>query len=196
MFFLWRRISEVTKRCRLRNDLYCVEWGVKLYSSQPTTKRWLAAAAWWRRRRPLAVYCMHSGNITDIWSGSNNRFEYLYTFFASPIRSHWHDVIFKPKVCKVSGLGWIKLVFVEINGSLYLMRTNILQNSLYTLKSRISKDCTVEMLICRLTNYELLRWLVETPSRDFAHYRLSGGHRIFTTCQELTSWHVDIMSRA
>jgi len=28
---------------------------------------------------------------------------------------------------------------------------------------------------CRLTNYELLRWLVETPSRDFAHYRLSGG---------------------
>ena len=44
---------------------------------------------------------------------------------------------------------------------------------------------------CRLTNYELLRWLVETPSRDFAHYRLSGGRRIFTTCQELTSWHVD-----
>ena len=28
---------------------------------------------------------------------------------------------------------------------------------------------------CRLTNYELLRLLVETPSRDFAHYRLSGG---------------------
>ena len=22
---------------RLRNDLYCVEWGVKLYSNQPTT---------------------------------------------------------------------------------------------------------------------------------------------------------------
>jgi len=40
---------------------------------------------------------------------------------------------------------------------------------------------------CRLTNYELLRRLVETPSRDFAHYRLSGGRRIFTTCQELTS---------
>ena len=49
---------------------------------------------------------------------------------------------------------------------------------------------------CRLTNYELLRWLVESPSRDFAHYRLSGGRRIFKTCQELTSWHVDIMSRA
>ena len=44
---------------------------------------------------------------------------------------------------------------------------------------------------CRLTNYELLRWLVETPSRDFAYYRLSGGRRIFTTCRELTSWHVD-----
>ena len=34
-----------------------------------------------------------------------------------------------------------------------------------------------------LTNYELLRWVVETPSRDFAHYRLSGGRRIFITCQ-------------
>ena len=34
---------------------------------------------------------------------------------------------------------------------------------------------TVDKLCCRLTNYELLRWLVETPSRDFAHYRLSGG---------------------
>ena len=28
---------------------------------------------------------------------------------------------------------------------------------------------------CRPTNYELLRWLVETPSRDFEHYRMSGG---------------------
>ena len=55
---------------------------------------------------------------------------------------------------------------------------------------------TVDIVNCRLTDYELLRWLVETPSRDFAHYRLSGGRRIFTTCHELTSWHVDIMSRA
>ena len=46
-------------------------------------------------------------------------------------------------------------------------------------------------IYCRLTNYELLRWLVETPSRDFAHYRLSWGRRIFTTCQEVTSRHVD-----
>ena len=30
-----------------------------------------------------------------------------------------------------------------------LMRTNILQDSLYMLKSRMSKDCVVEMLICR-----------------------------------------------
>ena len=28
---------------------------------------------------------------------------------------------------------------------------------------------------CRLINYELLRWLVETPSHDFEHYRMSGG---------------------
>ena len=25
---------------------------------------------------------------------------------------------------------------------------------------------------CRMTNYELLRWLVETPSRDVEHYRM------------------------
>ena len=25
---------------------------------------------------------------------------------------------------------------------------------------------------CRMTNYELLRWLVETPSRDIRHYRM------------------------
>ena len=49
--------------------------------------------------------------------------------------------------------------------------------------------CTIAVVsrCCRLTNYELLRLLVETPSRDFAHYRLSGGRRIFTTCHELTS---------
>jgi len=47
---------------------------------------------------------------------------------------------------------------------------------------------------CRPTNYELLRWLVETPSRDFEHYQMSGGsltcYRIFITCQT-TSWHVE-----
>jgi len=25
-------VSNGTRNCRLRNDLYCVEWGVKLYS--------------------------------------------------------------------------------------------------------------------------------------------------------------------
>ena len=58
---------------------------------------------------------------------------------------------------------------------------------------------------CRLTNYELLRWSVEMPSRDFAHYRLSGGcpdmlYNIYNmspatswhvdTCHEVRSWHV------
>ena len=31
--------------------------------------------------------------------------------------------------------------------------------------------------ICRPTNYELLRWLVETPSRDFEHYRMTDDSR-------------------
>ena len=41
---------------RLRNDLYCVEWGVKLYSNQPTNVCFLiwidknAAKSWARRR--------------------------------------------------------------------------------------------------------------------------------------------------
>ena len=32
---------------------------------------------------------------------------------------------------------------------------------------------TVDSWCCRMTNYELLRWLVETPSRDFEHYRMT-----------------------
>ena len=42
---------------------------------------------------------------------------------------------------------------------------------------------------CRLTNYELLRWLVETPSRDFAHYpdMLQNIYNMSPT----TSWHVE-----
>jgi len=54
----------------------------------------------------------------------------------------------------------------------------------------LSSCYTHDTADCHLTKYELLRWLVETPLRDFAHYRLSGGSRIFTTCQELTLWHV------
>jgi len=30
---------------------------------------------------------------------------------------------------------------------------------------------------CRMTNYELLRWLVETPSRDVEHYNMSTASR-------------------
>ena len=33
------------------------------------------------------------------------------------------------------------------------------------------------ILNCRPTNYELLCWLVETPSRDFEHYRMSDDSR-------------------
>jgi len=36
---------------------------------------------------------------------------------------------------------------------------------------------------CRPTNYELLRWLVETPSRNFEHYRMSGGR---LTCRKMS----------
>jgi len=42
---------------RLRNDLYCVEWGVKLYSNQPTkpaAARIVTAASSWCRR-PAAL---------------------------------------------------------------------------------------------------------------------------------------------
>jgi len=36
---------------------------------------------------------------------------------------------------------------------------------------------------CRPTDYELLRWLVETPSRNFEHYRMSGGR---LTCRKMS----------
>jgi len=37
MYCLFVSISQVIGcEDRLRNDLYCVEWGIKLYSNQPT----------------------------------------------------------------------------------------------------------------------------------------------------------------
>jgi len=58
---------------------------------------------------------------------------------------------------------------------------------------------------CRLTSYELIRWLVETPSRDFEHYRMtddspsrsrdnwkmSGGRLTSEKCQETRSHEFD-----
>jgi len=40
----------------------------------------------------------------------------------------------------------------------------------------------------RLTNYELLRWLVETPSRDIEHYRMTDDSR--SRSREVV-WHVE-----
>ena len=60
------------------------------------------------------------------------------------------------------------------------------------LNRNFHSNCEHSSYYCRPTNYELLRWLVDTPSRDFEHYRMSGGrlicYRIFITCQT-TSWH-------
>jgi len=35
----------------------------------------------------------------------------------------------------------------------------------------------INYLLCRMTNYELLRWLVETPSRDVVHCRMINASR-------------------
>ena len=40
---------------------------------------------------------------------------------------------------------------------------------------------------CHLTNYELLRWLVEMPSRDFHHYRMINASR--STVYHLIKWY-------
>jgi len=39
---------------------------------------------------------------------------------------------------------------------------------------------------CRMTNYELLHWLVETPSRDVEHYRMSTASR--STVRQFNVW--------
>jgi len=39
---------------------------------------------------------------------------------------------------------------------------------------------------CRMTNYELLHWLVETPSRDVEHYRMSTASR--STVRQFNIW--------
>ena len=62
---------------RLRNDLYCVEWGVKLYSNQPTND-W--SCLWWQlpfsrpacydecnRRRWTTVFAMLPSTVTCTW---------------------------------------------------------------------------------------------------------------------------------
>ena len=36
--YRWVYESRHLQAYRLRNDLYCVEWGVKLYSNQPTNQ--------------------------------------------------------------------------------------------------------------------------------------------------------------
>ena len=38
-------------------------------------------------------------------------------------------------------------------------------------------SATFDIGNCRMTNYELLRWLVETPSRDVEHYRMINASR-------------------
>jgi len=54
---------------------------------------------------------------------------------------------------------------------------------------------------CRPTNYKLLRWLVEMPSRDFEHYRMTDNSRSRSrdnwkmsrgrlTCQKMSGGHL------
>jgi len=59
---------------RLRNDLYCVEWGVKLYSNQPILpfpKRWCTWTSEydqrWRRSRTIAysMAIIHRSCVTE-----------------------------------------------------------------------------------------------------------------------------------
>jgi len=50
---------------RLRNDLYCVEWGVKLYSNQPTSNNNLKAL--FDRDRVDCVYRLQTALNADEW---------------------------------------------------------------------------------------------------------------------------------
>ena len=43
--------------------------------------------------------------------------------------------------------------------------------------SRIRFVTGAGIMYCRMTNHELLRWLVETPSRDVDHYRMINASR-------------------
>jgi len=50
---------------RLRNELYCVEWGVKLYSNQPTSNNNLKAL--FDRDRVDCVYRVQTALNADEW---------------------------------------------------------------------------------------------------------------------------------
>jgi len=49
----------------------------------------------------------------------------------------------------------------------------------------VKMDAHCDRLDCRMTNYELLRWLVETPSRDAKHYHTF-------TALRLPGWHYNV----
>jgi len=54
-------------------------------------------------------------------------------------------------------------------------------SSASALSSAVCCDWLQHNTHCRMTNYELLRWLVETPSRDVDHYHMfnaSRSHRV------------------
>ena len=59
----------------------------------------------------------------------------------------------------------------------------LLANRLMTV---MSSQNNYAILFCRPTNYELLRWLVETPSRDFEHYRMTDDSR------QCIIWHFHV----
>jgi len=50
---------------------------------------------------------------------------------------------------------------------------------------------TPHIISCRMTNYEMLRWLVETPSRDVGHYRMINASRS-TVCHIMIKDHMTV----
>jgi len=73
---------------RLRNDLYCVEWGVKLYSNQPTNPNrvmfggggQMPHSRRMRQREPVICIC---------WCGGCGRVFLSHANWSSRCRSSW-----------------------------------------------------------------------------------------------------------
>jgi len=80
-------------------------------------------------------------------------------FRDSNLHSYFYTACYRHLCSSRGNLGWQKFKLI------------------ITITWRIHKTDVHNILHCRPTNYELLRWLVETPSHDFEHYRMTDDSR-------------------
>ena len=88
---------------------------------------------------------------------------------------------------------WQQIIFAALSIYVRFLLSLFSATQWASLRNMILKRPTVgfsvslwKYVYCRMTNYELLRWLVETPSRDVEHYRMFTASR--STVRQFSVW--------